>query len=100
MNMSTSQDPNSLFLNLLVCTNVEYDKDLNAVARNILVNSELKKRENGETNRIKFFSTEEERLETLKQLFGIGFSREDQDAIKGHKLAIENFDPHTKQFAF
>lgn len=100
MNMSTSQDPNSLFLNLLVCTNVEYDKDFNAVARNILVNSELKKRENGETNRIKFFSTEEERLETLKRLFGIGFSPEDQKAIKGHRLAIENFDPHTKQSAF
>jgi arylamine N-acetyltransferase len=100
MNMSTSQDPKSLFVNLLVCTNVEYDKDLNAVARNILVNSELKKRENGQTNRVKFFNTEEDRLETLKQLFGIEFSPEDQDAIKGQKLAVDNFDPHTKQFAF
>ena len=98
--MSTSQDPKSLFVNLLVCTNVEYDKDFNAVERNILVNSELKKRENGQTNRVKFFTTEEERLETLKQLFGIEFSREDQDAIKGQKLAVDNFDPHTKQFAF
>ena len=98
--MSTSQDPTSLFVNLLVCTNVEYDQNLNAVARNILVNSELKKRQNGETNRVKFFTTEEERLETLKQLFGIEFSREDRDAIKGHKLAVDKFDPHTKQFAF
>ena len=98
--MSTSQDPKSLFRNLLVCTNVEYDKDLNAVARNILVNSELKKRENGQTNRVKFFTTEEERLETLKQLFGIEFGPEDQAAIKGQKLAVDNFDPHTKQFAF
>jgi|SRR5271155_3785785 len=100
MNMSTSQDPKSLFLNLLVCTNVEYDKNFNAIARNILVNSELKKRENGETNRVKFFITEEERLETLKQLFGMEFGPEDRQAIRRQKLAVANFDPHTKQFAF
>lgn len=98
--MNTSQNPGSLFLNLLVCTNVEYDKDLNAIARNILVNSEIKRRENGETNRVKLFKTETERLETLKEQFGIELSVVDEDAIKGQKLAVEIFDPNTLQFVF
>jgi arylamine N-acetyltransferase len=100
MNMSTSQDPGSLFLNTLVCTNVEYNKDLNAISRNILVNSEIKKRENGETTRIKLFEREEHRLQALKDVFGIELSTEEEEAIKGQKLAVDNWVADTKQLAF
>ncbi len=66
----------------------------------ILVNSELKKRQDGKTNRLEMFKTEEERIEALKGEFGIILSKEEREAINGEKLAIENFDPHTNQFAF
>src|SRR5436190_19995190 len=99
MNLSMSKDPRSLFLNLLVCTNTTFNENLEGVSRMILVNSELKKRKDGKTNRLEMFKTEEERIEALKREFGIILSEEEKEGINGQKLAIENFDSHTKQFA-
>ena len=98
--MSTSQDPRSTFMNLLVCTNVEYNGDLQAIARNILVNLHLKRRENGETKTIATFHTEDSRIEVLEKEFGIKLTTQERNGMKGRKVAVENFDPHTKQFEF
>jgi hypothetical protein len=99
MNMSTSQDPQSLFLNLLVCMNVEYC-GLDAISRNILVNTELKKRENGETKKIVVFKIEEERITTLNEVFGITLTTQERETIKGQKLAVDKFDPRKQVNVF
>jgi hypothetical protein len=100
MNMNASQSPESPFLNILVCTNVDYNDNLEAISRTILVNLDLKKRKNGETKYIALFGTEEERLEALKSEFGIHLTAEEKDSIKGSRLAVDNFDHHTKQIVF
>jgi arylamine N-acetyltransferase len=92
MNMSASQHPQSLFLNLLVCINVDY-RGLDAISRHILVNTDLKKRENGETKRIVVFKTEEERVVALKDMFRIALTVDEREAIKGQKLAVDKFNP-------
>lgn len=90
--MSTSQHPQSLFLNLLVCINVDY-RGLDAISRHILVNNELKKRENGEAKKMVVFKTEEERVAVLKDMFRIALTVDEREAIKGQKLAVDKFDP-------
>jgi hypothetical protein len=99
MNMSNSQSPQSLFLNIIVCTNVTY-QGLESFSRNILVNLELKTRQEGVSKQIEMFDTEDERITALKRVFGIELTREEKDSIKGSKLAVENFDRHTKQTVF
>lgn len=100
MNMGTSRSPESPFLNILVCTNVDYNDNLEAISRTILVNLDLKRRTNGETKRIATFETEEERLEALEKEFGIHLTAEEKDGIIGSRLAVDNFDRHTKQSVF
>jgi hypothetical protein len=99
MNMSNSQSPQSLFLNIIVCTNVRY-QGLESFSRNILVNLELKTRQGGVSKQIEMFDTEDERITALERVFGIELTREEKDSIKGSKLAVENFDRHTKQTVF
>lgn len=95
MNMSTSQHPQSFFLNTLVCMNVDYC-GLEAISRNILVDTQLKKRENGETKKVTVFKTEEERIATLKEVFGIALTTLEREAIDGQKLSVDKFDPKTQ----
>lgn len=97
--MSKSQSPQSLFLNLIVCTNVTY-KGLEGISRDILVNLQLKTRQGGGSKRIELFDTEDERITALERMFGIELTAEEKDSIKGSKLAVENFDRDTKQIAF
>lgn len=90
--------PDSLFVNAIMCTVVNYNESLQAVSRTILSNGVLKKRENGESQEIIKFKTEEERVKTLKEVYGITFTQEEQDAIKGSKLAVENLDANLKSY--
>lgn len=91
MNMSTSQNPESLFLNILVCTNVIYDGPT-AVSRKILVNNEYKIRKDGKAPIIELFTSEQNRVDAVKREFGIILGREETEAISGTKVAVENFD--------
>jgi arylamine N-acetyltransferase len=99
MNVSTSKDPNSIFLNLIVCANVMYN-DLEAVSRMILVNLELKKREKGETKVLEMFDTEKQRIAALEREFNITLTSEEREGIKERPLAVNKFDKHTKQTVF
>lgn len=91
MNMSTSQNPSSLFLSILVCTNVMFD-GLRAVSRKILVNNEYKIRKDGKAPIIESFSSEQSRVDALKREFEITLDAEEKKAIKGTKIAVENFN--------
>jgi|SRR5579862_2094444 len=93
MNLDTSQNPRSLFTNMIICTNVVYDDTLEAVSRTLLANVKVKKRVNGENHLMSIFETEEERLTTLEHEFGIKLSQEEIDGIKGKTLSVERTDP-------
>lgn len=90
--------PDSLFVNAIMCTIVNYNESLKAVSRTILSNGVLKKRENGESHEITKFKTESERVKALKEVYGITLTQEEQDAIKESKLAVENLDPNMKSY--
>ena len=100
MNLDTSQNPKSLFNNVLICTNVNYDNELRAISRTILANLKLKHRVRGESQVKGGFKTEEERVAALEREFGIKLSQEEIDAIKGRKLSVENLDPEASIFLF
>jgi hypothetical protein len=89
MNMNMSQNPTSLFLSLVVCTNVIYDGPT-AVSRKILVNSEYKIRKDGNAPIIERFTSEQQRVDALKRTFGICLDAEETQAMKGSKVAVEN----------
>jgi hypothetical protein len=90
MNMSKSQNPESLFRKIVVCTNVVYE-GLTAVSRKILVNNEYKIRKDGKAPILELFSSEQDRVDALKREFGIILIPEEIEGIKGRKTAVENF---------
>jgi hypothetical protein len=61
------------------------------IARYILVDSVLKKRQDGKNERIREFENEGQRVESIKDVFGIPLT--ESGAIKGSKLSIENLPP-------
>jgi len=89
MNMATSQNPSSLFVNLVVCTSVTYD-GLTAVSRKLLVNNEYKIRKDGKAPIIERFSSERSRVDAIRREFGIVLDSDEVEAIKGTKVAVEN----------
>lgn len=100
MNFSASQNPQSIFLNMILCTKVEFNDNLQAIARVNLVNLALYRRENGDTRQIATFNTEEDRINAFEKEFGIKLSQEEKCRINGGKLAVENFDPHAFSYDF
>jgi len=92
MNWVTSKDPTHLFTNILICSNVNYD-GVEAQSRGILANDKYKKRENGQHTDEVTFKSEQERVEKLKDHFGIELSPEEIEGIKGRRSAMEIFDP-------
>ena|SRR5271168_1410675 len=98
--MFTSQNPQSLFLNNILCTNVVFNKNLEAISRTILWNLVLKRRENGSANIIQRFTTEEERIIAIEGEFGVKLTQEEREGIKGRKIAVEHFDPEAQKYEF
>ena|SRR5271156_5960017 len=94
MNLATSMDPVGLFPNVLICTGVNYN-GLDAVSRTILANDRYKKREEGEITEDVTFKNEQERVEKLKDEFGIELTHEEIEGIKGRRTAMEIFDPNS-----
>jgi arylamine N-acetyltransferase len=94
MNLAISLDPAGLFTNVLICANVDYN-GLDAISRNILVNDRFKKREKGETTEDVTFKNEQERIQKLKDQFGIELTPDEVEGIKGRRTAMEVFDPDT-----
>jgi hypothetical protein len=91
MNYGTSQNPKSLFLNVIMASTVQYDKDLNAISRTLLNDIKLRKRQNGETTDLETFKSEEQRIEAIDRVFGIKLSQEERDGIKGRKVAMDQY---------
>jgi arylamine N-acetyltransferase len=98
--MFMSQHPQSLFLNNIFCTNVIFNEKLDAIARTVLWNLNLKRRENGSVNILASFTTEEERIETIEREFGVTLTREEREGIRGRKVAIDEFDLAAQKFEF
>jgi arylamine N-acetyltransferase len=95
MNTATSTRSESLFVNALLCTTVQYNEKLDAISRTILNNTQLKKRQNGETKQLAEFKTEKERIEAIEEVFGIKLSKEEREGIKGDKVAIDQYELQT-----
>ena len=96
--MFTSQHPQSLFLNNIFCTNVIFNERLDAIARTVLWNLKLKRRENGSVNIIATFATEDERIEVIEREFGVKLTQEEREGIKGRKIAVDEFDLAAQKF--
>ncbi|KAK4188034.1 PaNAT1 arylamine N-acetyltransferase encoded by the PaNAT1 protein [Podospora australis] len=58
------------------------------VGKAMLVNGEVKKNLTGKTEVVKICQTEEERVEILKELFGIELTEEERGAIKGWRAEL------------
>ena len=87
--MFTSQHPDSILVNVLWCTKVEFNDNLEAVSGTILNNLELKRREGGESKGIAIFTTEEERIDAIEREFGIKLTSEERDGIKNRKVSVD-----------
>ena|SRR5271170_6505791 len=98
--MFTSQPSQSLFLNNILCANVVFNENLEAVSRTILWNLVLKCRENGSANIITRFTTEEERIAAIEGPFGVKLTQEEREGIKGRKVAVEHFDLEAQKYEF
>jgi len=98
--MFTSQNPQSLFVNNILCTNVVFNENLEAISRTTLWNLVLKRRENGSTNIIKRFTTEEERITAIEGEFGVKLTQEERKGIKGSKVAVEHIDMEAQKYEF
>jgi hypothetical protein len=75
---------------------VQYNEKLDAISRTILNDTQLKKRQNGETKQLAKFKTEQERIEAIEKEFGIELSQEERDGIKGDKVAIDRYELQNK----
>lgn len=98
--MFTSQHPQSLFLKNIFCTNVIFNEKLEAVARTVLWNLLLKRRENGSANIIATFTTEDERIEAIEREFGVKLTQEEREGIRGREVAVDKFDLAAQKFEF
>jgi hypothetical protein len=98
--MFASQNPQSLFLNNILCTNVAFNENLEAVSRTILWNLVLKRRENGSVNILARFMSEEERIAAIEGEFGIKLNQEERQGIHGHQVAVKHFDLDAQKYEF
>ena len=98
--MFTSQHPQSFFLSNIFCTNVVFNEKLEAVARNVLWNLQLKRRENGTVTVLTNFTTEEERIKAIEMEFGVRLTQEESKGIIGRKVAVDNFDAAGQVFEY
>jgi hypothetical protein len=79
--MYTMQHPDStfsVFSNMLWCSRVRFNKQLEAVSRITLRNFQLKEADERGTREIATFSTAEERLQAIKEFFGITLTRKEK----------------------
>jgi hypothetical protein len=73
---------------------------LEAVARNVLWNLQLKRRENGTVNVLTTFTKEEERIKAIEVEFGVKLTQEEREGINGRKVAVDKFDADGQEFEY
>jgi arylamine N-acetyltransferase len=91
MNMGTSQSPESHFFEVVMATTVQFNENLQAISRKLLVHSRFQKRKNGSTERLATFKTEDERIDAIEREFGVKLSLDERNGIKGRKVALDQF---------
>ncbi len=82
MNYATSTRRTSLFTWMVMCTRTIVEGD-EVVGVRTLANGEIKERRNGEVKTIMTCETEAQRVEALKEWFGITLTEEEQRGIEG-----------------
>lgn len=66
------------------------------VGKIMLVNGEVKRNLGGKTELVRVFETEEERIEGLKEYFGIDMTEEEIEGIRGRQLELLRASPIMK----
>jgi arylamine N-acetyltransferase len=71
-------------------SNEEDGEELRITGKRMLVNGVVKQNLGGRTEVVKVCETEEERIDVLKELFGITLEQEEKDAIVGRVTALKS----------
>jgi hypothetical protein len=70
----------SVFSNMLWCSKVRFNDQLEGVSRITLKNFQLKETDRRGARDVATFSTTEERLQTIEEIFGVKLSRKEKKA--------------------
>ncbi|KAF1984182.1 arylamine N-acetyltransferase 1 [Aulographum hederae CBS 113979] len=90
MSLYTSTSPQTFFTQMVVCVLLLRDADKEELKGTmILLGNNLKARIDGNTNTSKAFESEDDRLECLKDTFGIVFDGSGKKAIKGTAAEVK-----------
>lgn len=89
MNLSTSQSPKRFFTQRAFCTKMILDESGKKIVGRLTLETQLKRSVNGQSEVLKEFSTDDDRLAALKEFFDIEFSRSDAASIIGSVAAIK-----------
>lgn len=89
MNTSTSQSPRRFFTQRAFCTKMILDESGKKIVGRLTLQTEIKRSVDGQSEVIKEFTTEDDRLAALKEFFDIELSRSDASSIIGTVAEIK-----------
>ncbi|OBT69237.1 hypothetical protein VE03_01988 [Pseudogymnoascus sp. 23342-1-I1] len=89
MNLSTSQSPKRFFTQRAFCTRMILDESGKNIVGRLTLETQVKRSVGGQSEVLKEFTTEDDRLAALKEFFDIELSRSDASAIIGTVAEIK-----------
>lgn len=89
MNLATSHSPRRFFTQRAFCTKMILDESGKKIIGRLTLQTELKRTINGQSEIIKEFTTEDDRLAALKEFFNIEFSKSDASSVIGTTAEIK-----------
>lgn len=89
MNLSTSQSPKRFFTHRAFCTKMILDESRKKIVGRLTLQTEVKRTINGQSEIIKEFTAEDDRLAALKEFFDIEFSESEASSIIGTVAEIK-----------
>lgn len=89
MNLSTSQSPKRFFTQRAFCTKMILDESGKKIVGRLTLETQVKRSVNGQSEVLKEFSTDDDRLAALKEFFDIEFSRSEASSIIGSVAEIK-----------
>ena len=91
MNFFVSNSPASWFTKTVVAVKMLLDEQgENVVGKEMLLGAEVKRNMGGKTQLVKTCATEDERIEVLKDVFGLVLSEEEREGMRGSVAALPN----------
>lgn len=89
MNLSTSQSPRRFFTQRAFCTKMILDEKGEKIIGRLTLQTGVKRSVDGQSEVTDEFTTEDDRLQALKEFFDIDFSNSEASSILGTMAAIK-----------